>query len=190
MKKVVLMYLVLTVLVPVAHASAPKNLGSAIRKINPAYVEKYLADGQTPAGYEGFGFGDPYFVIALDKVIDTQKDALRNADALHVRDLMIAYDTDMQGRNSALLYAAQGATAGMGYMIQKLIEIGADVNYFSCRNLGFGLGKKSPWTALDVAASTSGSSISEQMRAADAVKILLDNGAKSGRELGPVCENK
>jgi hypothetical protein len=170
-----------------AHATnIPKNLGSAINKNNPEYVAKYLAEGQSPAQSEAWGFGSPYFMLALDNVEKYKKDSSKHSDALRIMDLMVEADASKDARNEALRMAV--ITRSYRFLA-PLVNAGADVNYTICQDLGFGLGKNSPWTILDFAAQQlSNSSITDQYYTAKAIKFLTSMGAVGGREIQNNCD--
>lgn len=172
----------------IAQASKiPKNLGSAINKNNLEYVEKYLAEGQSPAQSEWGGIGEPYLLNAIDNIEKYQKNAAKKADAMKIVELMVQADTDKMARNQALLRAV---TFGGYRFLEPLLNLGADVNYSICQDLGFGLGKNTPWTVLDFTGrGTDSSSMSSQYYNTKAAKYLMDHGAVGGRDLENNCSN-
>jgi hypothetical protein len=166
-------------------SNIPKNLGSAISKNNPEYVAKYLAEGQSPAQSEAWGFGSPYFMLAFDNVTKYKKDNAKHSDALRIVNLMVEADASKDARNEALRMAV--ITRSYRFL-EPLLSAGADVNYTICQNLGLGLGKNSPWTILDFAAQQlSNSSITDQYYTGKAIKFLTEHGAVGGREIENNC---
>jgi len=161
--------------------SVPKNLGAAISKNNAEFVEKYLKEGQSPNQVSDWGFGSPYLIKALENVekYENKKEELEKSRQIVA--LMVKYDEHKDARNEALLYSVRGESY---HWMAGLLEMGADINYYICQNLGFGIGKKTPWTILDFAASRFSHSSIENLRYTNmAVNFIVKKGGISGREM-------
>ncbi len=181
-------FLIFTVASASALANVPKNLGSAINKNNPEYVEKYLRNGQSPNNFADWGFGDSYLVKALKNVEKFKKDAAKRTDAQKIVNLMLQFDAEGAARNEALRSIVDAENYDW---LRPLVAMGANVNYYVCQDLGFGLGKNKPWTILDITAHNLGNNAfpNSSHFTLKAIQFLESQGAHWGEEITNDCPN-